>query len=534
MLSLPLAPTDDQAKPAFRNVATLTQWLAQLQLTNLHAAHQTLRKQLDEFNRLAVSPTERLHTLELLRETVAIVQADYARKLVVKKLPLNTDELTILVSILGLWQGMQTGYRRCLQAFIDGDKHLAQQGPLLCHRCLLYGSLQIFEYLRTGYEFDGILWQQLHELFSFIEGNGLQHDKVADEVHTRGYPLSCHTLYAKMLLICHAHPSELSRAQLQLLDRWLTQWGEVIHIERRYSLSKGDAPPLALDLGGNQGLQALEQVTQSDRLRFLAMVPLSKLLRVKTILLQQGQAPQQLELGTEFFGVDCIAFLNLLHQFWCEGFDHRLVERRSVSQQAQVGFGMELVYALISGRPYQRSAKDIGADTITRKEQLATLGRSLESAAQPASSYSETWAIENENILGARLLRNGVEGERVGLNQLVAVKPDNANAYIVGTVKWRSVTRSDQLRAGAHYFPGVAQPVTLKHMQSGDNKQSYGLLLPALTSQKIPASLIVPRDVFQAERTFEMILPNNDKQLIRMGFSVITGADFERVSFAPA
>ncbi|HEY6096381.1 MAG TPA: hypothetical protein VIU93_15680 [Gallionellaceae bacterium] len=530
MLSLPLEPTDAQAKPAFRNVATLTQWLAQLQLTNLHAAHQTLRKQLDEFNRLAVSPMDRLQTLELLRETVAIVQADYAKKLITKKLPLNTDELAILVSMLDLWQGLQTGYRRCLQAFIDGDKHLAQHGPLLSHRCLLYGSLQIFEYLRTGYEFEGSLWQQLHELYSFIEGNGLQHEKVKDEVHTRGHALSCHTLYAKMLLICHAHPAELSRAQLQLLDRWLTQWGDVIQIERRYTLSKGDAPPLALDLGGPQGLQALEQVTQSDRLRFLAMVPLSKLLRVKTILLQQGQAPQQLELGTEFYGVDCIAFLNLLHQFWCEGFNHRLVERRSVHQRAQVAFGMDLVYALISGRSYQRS-KDVGADTIKRKEQIATLGRTLDASAQPASSYVETWTIENENILGARMLRDGVEGERVGLNQLVAVKPDNANAYIVGTVRWRSVTRSDQLRLGAHYFPGVAQAVTLKNTQDRDGKQSYGLLLPALPHQKIPASLIVPRDVFQADRAFEMTLPNDNKQLIRMGFSVVTGTDFERISF---
>src|SRR5512139_1370956 len=91
MLTLPLDPTDDRANPAFKNKGTLVQWLAQLQFTNLHAAHQQVRKQLDEFNRLPMRALDRLDTLELLRETVAEVQADYAKKLVAKKLPLSPE-----------------------------------------------------------------------------------------------------------------------------------------------------------------------------------------------------------------------------------------------------------------------------------------------------------------------------------------------------------------------------------------------------------------------------------------------------------
>ncbi len=527
MLTLPLAPTDHQAKPAFKNISTLAQWLAQLQLTNLHAAHLVLRTQLAEFNRFPLSALERLNTLERLRETVGVVQADYAKKLIAKKLPLSTDEFAIFLALIELWQLMLDGYRRSLQAFIDDDKQLAKHGALLCNRCLLYGSLQIFEYLRTGYEFDGSLWQNLHELYSFTEGNGLQHEKVKDEVYAQGHALSCHALYAKMLLICHAHPAELTRAQLQLLDRWLTLWGDVIVIERRYNVSRGDAPPLALDLGGSSGLQPLEQVTTSDKLRFLAMVPLSKLLRVKTILLQQGQSPQQLELGSDFFGVNCVDFLNLLHHFWCEGLSERLVERRNVATTAQVGFGIQPIYSCISGKSVQPSGKESGIDTVSR-HQLETLGRTLSESARPASGHPEPWHIENENILGARLLRDVQEGDRIGLNQLVAVRPAEAEAYILGSVKWRSVTRSGQLHVGVRYFPGVAQAVTLKGASS---RHILALLLPAIPAQKIPASLIVPREVFQADHAFELIHQNNEKLGIKMGFSVATGADFERVSF---
>ena len=84
MLTLPLDPTDDRADPAFKDTASCTQWLGQLQLTNLHAAHGVMRMQLEEFNRYPMRGLERLNTLELLRETVGYVQGDYAKKLIAK------------------------------------------------------------------------------------------------------------------------------------------------------------------------------------------------------------------------------------------------------------------------------------------------------------------------------------------------------------------------------------------------------------------------------------------------------------------
>ena len=118
MLDLPLEPTDDLAHPVFKDKASCEAWLHQLQLTNLHQAHGVLRTQLDEFNRYPMRGLERLHTLELLRETVVLVQGDYAKKLISKKLPLSDDELTIFVSIIGLWEGLVTGYQSCLQSYI--------------------------------------------------------------------------------------------------------------------------------------------------------------------------------------------------------------------------------------------------------------------------------------------------------------------------------------------------------------------------------------------------------------------------------
>jgi len=134
MLNLSLEQTDDRAKPLFKDAAGCGEWLKQFQLTNLQLAHSQLITQISELNRYPIPGLERLNTLERLRETVDHVQHDYAKKLVGKPLPLNESELQVFVAIVQLWQTLVSGYRRCLQSYIDGDSQLAPHGALLCQR----------------------------------------------------------------------------------------------------------------------------------------------------------------------------------------------------------------------------------------------------------------------------------------------------------------------------------------------------------------------------------------------------------------
>lgn len=540
MLDLPLEPTDDLAQPAFKDQASCAAWLQQLQLTNLHQAHGVLRRQLDEFNRYPMRGLERLHTLEFLRETILLVQRDYAKKLISKKLPLSDDELTVFVAITGLWQGLVTGYQRCLQAQTAGDKQLAEHAALLTQRCLHYSGQQIFEYLHAGYEFDGKLWHQLHSLYAYAEEQGFHQQEVRDALSPHAPASTCLSVYAKTLLACHARPYELTRGQLLLLERWLAQWREVFAVERRYSSSAEDAPPLAVDLAGTQGLQAVQLLAPSASTRYLSMVPLSKLLRVKSILLQQGQTPQQLELGSDCSSADCADFLNKLHHYCCEPNTERQAERRTIAQSAQLCCSIEGIYAHIAHKPFKQPKKDAGADSMARK-QIAAFGRILSDTnrhniAQLGFAL-ESWQIENESILGARVLREANQGERIGAHQIVAVKPSDANAFILGKISWIVVTRSGQLRMGIQYLPGMAQAIAIK--EKGINaaltdKAVAALLLPAVPSLKTPASLILPRDFFHAGHLAEVIHLDDTSLTVKMGFSVDKGVDFERVSFAPA
>lgn len=538
MLTLPLEPTDDRAAPLFKDAAGCVQWLSQLQLTNLQRAHSLLLTQITELNRYPMRGQERLAILEALRETVGYVQDDYAKKLIAKPLPLNESELMVFVSIVELWQAMVLGYQRCLQAYIAGDKALSQNGALLCQRCLMYSGLEIFEHLRTGYEFDPKLWHQLHELYAYAESQGFEKDKIADPLASKLPPSSCLGSYAKTLLACHARPAELTRSQLQWLDRWLSLWGGLIQLEASYSQSKGDAPPLAVDLGSRQGLQPVGRIPHHDNMRYLPMVPLSKQLRVKTILIQQGQTPRQAGLCDHCSADDCLEFLGFLHRCWCESQSARFGERRPVAQHAQLCYKLEGVYAHLSGKPFRQPGRDVGMDSIARR-QIETFGRVLQEAHDKElleMGYPlETWHLENESIMGARLTREDTLGGRLSYNQLIALRPSDAESFMLGATAWANVTRAGQLQIGVRYLPGSAEPVSMR--ATGINPTTPQRYVPAFLMQAVPAlrtpaSLVVPRDWFHPDKVVEILHPNQEKVLVRFGFSVERGLDYERVSYS--
>jgi len=537
MLTLPLEPTDDRANPHFKDAESCAQWLGQLQLTNLQLAHSMLLTQINELNRYPMRGLERLHTLELLRETVGFVQDDYAKKLIAKPLPLNENELLVFVAIVQLWQAMVLGYQRCLQACIAGDAQLERHGALLCQRCLLYSGYEIFEHLRTGYEFEPGLWQQLHELYAFAEENDWHGLKVNDPLNTKHPHSNCRSIYIKNLLACYAHPAELARSQLLLLDTWLTQWSSALTVERSYTLSKGDAQPLAVDLNSSHGLQPVKQIARTDSTRYLAMVPLSKLLRVKIILLQQGQTPQQVGLCEHCNSHDCIELLTFLHQTWCEDINARFGERHPVAQNAQLCYKHEAIYAHLSGNFFKQPKRDITLGSTARK-QIETFGRVLQdrvSDEQVEKHFPlEVWKFDNESILGARLTRSDMFGERLSRNQLTCLRPGDAETFMLGATAWMNMTRVGQLQIGVRYFPGIPEAVSISATgvnKTVSDKYVPAFLLPAIAALKIPASLIIPHGWFQPGRVVEITHQNAEKQNAKMSLRVEHGIDYERVGF---
>ena len=530
MLTLPLEPTDDRANPVFKDAAGCTAWLAQFQLTNLQRAHAQLLGQLNEFNRYPLQGLARFHTLEALRETIDHLQEEMAKKLIAKALPLSGDELMIFITIAQMWQAMVTGYQRCLQAYVAGDKKLVNLGAILCERCLQYSGSSIFEYLRNGYECNPKLWFQLHDLYAFAEANRFQEIEVQDALSHYTVPSSCRIMYVKTLLACYARPAELSRTQLTLLDRWLALWSNEVCPEIRYNLSKGEAQPLAVDLTSTQGLQPLALSRAGDEVRYLAMMPLSKLLRVKIILLQQGTSLDKVGLGELPSNAAAIELLTFLHQCWCEEYRDRILKRDSIGEVVQFCYTPGMIFAAMEGKitvPENQTPNSL------MRKQMETFGRVLPTVpgvpTQPLSDIRESWVLDDESVLGAKLTRHTHTPERFNLNQLVAVRLSDTRPFKLGAIAWLQVSVRDLLQLGVNYLPGVPEPLQVSVILG---VAQAGFLLPEVAALRTPASLIVPRNVFSAGDSLQIVRATGEKQTVRMGISVTRGFDYERISFA--
>lgn len=533
---LSLVPTDDLAQPAFKDAASCTQWLSQLQLTNLNLAHSTLRKQLDELNRYPLKGIERLHILEVLRETIALVQSDMGRKLAGKKLPLADDEFILLLSISNLWQGMLNGYLRCLQSAAAFDTSLAAEGARLCERAMYYSGLRLSNFMRAGCEPDAKSWQQFHTLYAYIEAAGAHKEKVDDTYAFPGHPPSARALYASTLLMHRARLQGLSRTQWRVAENLLVAWGDALSVESRCSISREDAPPLGVDLAGTQGLQSVQAGHAAPSMRYLAMVPLSKLIRVKTILLQQGQTPQQVDLGSEFSGKEMINMLQQLHACWCEAHPNSLADT-PYATTTRLCIGMEHIYARIAGKPF-KPIKDASKSLQDAQRQIETFGRVLDDTGRHALKelgfVPEEWHIEEDTLLRARLLRQANVGKRLAPQQLLSVCAPDGTLQKIGVTTLTHVTRTGHLYIGLRYLPGQAQAVIVRGNPVGEllqSGQAPALILPAMEKLGIPASLVLPREWFKPGRTLEISLPNRNTQNVTLGFSVEKGNDFERVSF---
>lgn len=531
-----LEPTDDLAKPAFKDAASCARWLSQFQLTNLNLAQGTLRAQLDELNRYPMRGKERLQTLEAARETVHTVQTEYAKRLLGKKLPLADEELTSLFALSNLWQSMLNGYLRCLQGQESGDSSLDSDEALLCHRCLLYGGLQIQDFLRAGCEPDGKSWQRFHTIYAHVEERGLEKIPVVDKFNRSGRAISCVALYVKILLLHRARLLGMRRNQWQVADRWLEYWGDTLTVEPQCSMTREDAPPLAVDLAGTRGLIPIQRATSDPGMRFLALVPLSKLIRVKTILLQQGQSPRQNELGDDIDSTDCIHLLNKLHACWCEQRAESLVDEPHDVPTAQMCFGIESIYAHIARKPFKKPNIP-GLSDKDAQMQIETFGRVLDQTDRhnllQIGFLSEEWLVEDDGLLQARLMRKLGTGERVGMNQIVCVHKAAAATYKLGVSTLSIVNRNNQLYIGVRYLPGDPRAVIVKGNACGNllSGTTAALLLPEISKLGIPASIVLPRDWFQAGRYLDITVKEGSKASAILGMSVDMGNDYERVSF---
>jgi hypothetical protein len=533
MLYLNLPELDQAQPPLFTDAASCRRWLAALPLANIHLAHTQVSTQLGLLNKFNLSPRVRLEINELLREPVASLQQEVARRYLDKPVPLTLPEDAMWRSVLALWRAMAVSYQLCLRASEDRAREAPDLLALTVQRCLRYTGLHMLEHYRVYHEAP-YLWQELHQLYAFAEKNNLAERPVQDPLNHQTPTTHCSGTYAHALLMHLADPYRLTPRQHELLERWLDRWAArvtVTSIQPDSTLSL-----IGVDLDSASGPLVVHEAKPMADPRYLDTERFGATLRKRIKALRKGDNPGRIGLGIDCAQAEAEALLVILYRHWCEAVvKKRIFNRRPGVTQAQVTFGVPAIHFYLSGEKAFRQPGE--ADRLSRREMedLALYGRvsalTEKMQAAPQGINLETWQILDESALGFRLIRQS-GSTRISHNQLLAVRPSDGKQFAVGAVKWLIVTLGGELHLGVRILPGApaavaVRPATL--MPTAANKFTQAFLLPEMQVLRETATLVLPRGLFQPGRILEMYTDRSET--VRVHTLVEAGADYERVGF---
>ena len=520
---------------AFYNLAECKRWLAALPLTNVQSAQAEITSQLNLLAGIDVAAQERLRMAEHLRETLEFLQEQLSRKYLNKPMPLGAVEAAAWQAANNLWQALRGVYQRCLDAALAGDMQTTEWMPLITQRCLRYTTFLIIERFRIYREVDGAMWQQLHKLFLIAEQRGFSGKPVKDSLNRQMDASTCQAAYVHALLIAAANPYHLSARHLNVLDKWLDKWAARVPLSAERPNEEA-LPVLAVDIAGQAGPFTLDPGTSSGMLRYMHTTRLAEGMRKRIKFLRKGGSPGELDLGEGCAQPGCEAFLTEIYRQWCEPVS-RAAMRRSGVQQAETVLGMAGAYFCINGmKPFEQPAKG----TEYSREALQDLKmfgyvreRQTVASPQQVGIALAEWDIVDESTSGFRLKRSNTDDVQIVFNQLVALRPKDANAFILGSVKWLNFPADGGVGFGVRTVQGAVAPLAARQVKLAAEQDFVAAFrLSATAALQLPETLVLPRGWFKRGARVE-VHDGSRMQTLMMSELLEVGNDFERVSFTP-
>ena len=172
------------------------------------------------------APRERATIAEVLRDQVAYLHKELARRYAGKAQPAVDRELEAADQALTLWQALWEQYSACLKPLLEGDPELSGVKPKLLQRGLYVGKQLVLALRpRTARAVPAALWQELHAYYRLAEMLECAVTSVSDELMGNAVGISCYSTYTHALLLGLADPYAMSVKQIELTDRWL---GDVV------------------------------------------------------------------------------------------------------------------------------------------------------------------------------------------------------------------------------------------------------------------------------------------------------------------
>ena len=524
----PAAQGEELRALVFSDADGAKKWVNSLPLTSLALVCETVQGQLKALTAAAFPARERATIAEVLRDLVAHLHTELARRYAGKGQPAVDRELEAAEHAIALWQGLWEQYSACLKPLLEGDPELAGVKPKILQRGAYVGKQLILVHGLARRSVPKTVWHELHAYFRLAEMLDSAVTSVSDNLISNAVGISCYSTYCHALLLGLADPCAMSVKQIELTDRWLAMWARKVFPYARQRETEG--PVILVDLDGGTGaaLVASAPADGGETLRFGYPGKLATSVRGRLKRLQTGSNPAELQLGHDCSAEQCMTLLGYLDSRWYM-LPRRAPEGPSGPVELCAG-GLPAAHFRVGGRSFDRKdpAKPMAFGEV---QQLH--------AAPPVVDYDRgrdqaehEWPWERwEGIVGAReaaIRRSSDALQRWSLEQLAIARC--GGRMRVGHVSRIALNAPADLELTLRLWSGVPKAIALRSLSAAGSEDAP---LPALLLDETPddkASLVLPPRTFNPSRVMRSVDAPSERRfrLVRL---LQRGFDFERVAF---
>jgi len=512
----------------FFDADSARRWAKSVPLMTVPQACEALAGQLRAMAAAEFAPRERAKIAEVLREQVAHLHTELARRFAGKPQPAGDREREAFAQALALWQGLWEQYSACLKPLLENDPELAGVKAKLLQRGIYVGKQIVLVHGLARRTPPPGVWQELHAYYRLAEMLECAVQAVSDDLTPLAVGLSAYSTYSHALLLALADPCAMSVKQIEVADRWLDQWSRKVFPYAEQRETEGPLMVVDLESGVGATLVPVAPASHAPSHRFGYPSKLANSVRGRLKRLAAGASPAELHLGQDVSVEQAIALLTYLDAHWHHT-PRRNPETRHTTLELCAG-GLPAAFFRIGGRTFDRQ-DPLGRQTYQGMQHLATLGALTDydrhrDEAERTFRW-ERWSGDYE-WREARVVRQGPGQHHWFLDQLVVVRDEER--VRLGHVTRVALAEDGELSVTAKLWPGSPRAIVARPHATVFTEEPP---LPAIELAETPdekAQLIVPMRTYNPGRVLRTIDSGPERQL-KLTRLLQRGADFERVAF---
>ncbi len=513
---------------AFADADGAKRWAKSLMVTGVNPLYEAIHGQLRAVSAASFTPRERATIAEIMREQVAHLHTELARRFAGKPQPAADRELEAADQAVALWHALWEQYSACLKPLLEGDADLQGVKAKLLQRGLYVGKQLLLVHALARRAAPATLWQELHAYYRLTEILDCAVTAVSDELMPTAVGISCYSTYCHALLLGLADPWAMSIRQIELTDRWLGQWARKVFPYPQQRETEG--PVMLIDMDGSTGATLAGSAPRETprSMRFAYPGKLATSVRGRLKRLAAGANPAELHLGHDASVEGCTALLSHLDAHWYQ-LPRRSAEASRTWLELVTG-GVPAGYFRVGGRTFDRQ-DPLGRMTFQGAQYLQTLG-ALTDYDRYREEAERNWPWErwqgSYEWRNAVLSRNDNGRYRWFLDQLVIARDEDR--LRAGHVTRVSLDPHGEFSISLTLWDGTPKSIAVRPMSLAyvEEPPMPGLLLSETPDERM--TMIVPPRTFNPGRMMRSMDPGPERKF-RLTKLVQRGGDFERVAF---